>query len=98
MVKGGDQVEAINQIINQETSSSMRATVLSAGGFGFSIVYIIFGPLFGFCADKWDFPAALLYLGIVIFILGLAAAVYIIKNHPRTLARPDRHALDSMIE
>ncbi|MCP4567277.1 MAG: MFS transporter [FCB group bacterium] len=72
----------INHIINRETASSMRATILSTAGFGSSIVYIIFGPLFGLAADQFDFTVALLYLGIAILVLGLGAAVYIIRHHP----------------
>lgn len=78
----------INQLINREVGSSMRATILSVAGFGSSIVYIIFGPVFGFWADEHGFPAALLYLGVVIMVLGTIMAAFMIKNYRTSAVVP----------
>ncbi|MEZ5360257.1 MAG: MFS transporter [Candidatus Zixiibacteriota bacterium] len=64
----------MNQVINTEATSDMRATVLSAAGFGSSIVYIITAPFIGMFADRAGFENALLLLGAAITVLGLAAA------------------------
>lgn len=64
----------MNQVINEEVSSNMRATVLSAAGFGSSILYIVTAPFIGMYADRAGFENALLILGSAIIILGLGAA------------------------
>lgn len=70
----------MNQIINREVGSSMRATVLSVTGFGSSIIYIVAGPVVGLLADRYDFPVALLCLGIVSAGCGLWAAVPLVRG------------------
>ena len=64
----------MNQIINEEVESSMRATVLSAAGFGSSIVYILIAPFMGQFADRHGFENALLILGVLILAAGIVAA------------------------
>jgi len=70
----------MNQVINQEVTSSVRATVLSLVGFGSAFVYILAGPLTGWMADAYDFPRALLWLGIVSLIATLVAAIVLVRG------------------
>ncbi len=70
----------INQLINQEVKSSIRATVLSMVGFGSAIIYIVVSPTIGWVADRYDFPRALLWLGIVSLVCGLAAALALLRR------------------
>lgn len=69
----------MNRIINRETESSMRATILSLAGFGSSIIYIVCGPLAGLYADKYDFPASLTIVGLIILVAGLISAFFVSK-------------------
>ncbi len=70
----------MNHVINEEVTSSMRATVLSAAGFGSSILYIITAPIIGMYADEAGFESALLVLGGAIIILGILTAVRFISR------------------
>jgi MFS family permease len=70
----------MNHVINREVASTMRATILSTVGFGSAIVYIVSAPIIGFIADSHDFPMALLWLGIISLILGLWAAVPLLRK------------------
>jgi len=70
----------MNQVINQEVTSSMRATVLSLVGFGSAFVYILATPLIGWIADQYDFPRALLWLGIISLVAGIIAAVALVRK------------------
>ena len=70
----------MNQIINREAATSMRATLLSVIGFGSSIVYIIAAPVAGYFADKNDFPVAFLGLGAAILVVGTIAAIFVIRH------------------
>jgi MFS family permease len=68
------------QIINHEAETSARATLLSMSGFGMSIVYVVAAPLIGWAADRYDFPPALVILGIAVLILGSAAAIMLARR------------------
>ncbi len=70
----------INQIINRETPTAIRATVLSIAGFGASIVYIIGVPVFGLLADHYEFMLSLKWLGLVAMLLGLPAAWLLVNK------------------
>jgi len=72
----------MNQIINHEAASSMRATILSLVGFGSAVVYIIASPLIGQVADIYDFPLALLCLGVAALVMGLIAVVPLLRTIP----------------
>ena len=70
----------MNQVINQEVSSAMRATALSTVGFGSALIYIVAAPLIGWAADSYDFTRALLMLGLASLLLGLAAVYPLLKK------------------
>jgi MFS family permease len=70
----------MNHIINREVTSSMRATVLSMVGFGSAIIYVVVSPAIGWIADRYDFPLALMWLGIAAFIPTLLAAVSLLRK------------------
>jgi MFS family permease len=70
----------MNEVINREVGTRVRATLLSAVGFGSSLVYIIATPAVGIVADRYDFPRALLWLGIAALAAGLWAAVALIRS------------------
>lgn len=70
----------MNQVINHEVKSSMRATILSSVGFGSAAVYIIAAPFVGMIADRYGFPSALLWLGIIALTFCLWAAVPLLKK------------------
>jgi MFS family permease len=82
----------MNHIINREVGSSMRATVLSTVGFGSAIIYIIAAPLIGWIADRYYFPQALFWLGIIALVFCLWAAIPLLcrKSSP---ARPGSKAV-----
>ena len=67
-------------IVNTEAPSSARATILSVAGLGSSVVYFLATPLIGYVADRDGFPRALLYLGLAVVILGLAASVRLARR------------------
>ncbi len=68
------------QIINHEAETSARATLLSMSGFGMSLVYIVVAPIIGWIADRHDFPAALLILGALVLVSGVASAIMLIRR------------------
>ncbi len=72
----------MNQVINQDVASTMRATVLSTVGLGSALIYIVTAPVIGWIADKYDFPLALLTLGLIAMILGLVAVIPLAKRKP----------------
>lgn len=53
----------LEMIINRETPSAMRATVLSISMLLFSVLALPVEPFLGFLADGWGLPFALLSLG-----------------------------------
>ncbi len=68
------------QIINHEAETSARATLLSMSGFGMSVTYVIAAPIFGWIADRYDFPVALLILGAATLVAGLLSAIALTKR------------------
>jgi MFS family permease len=76
----------MNHIINREVASSIRATLLSTVGFGSAVIYIIMAPIIGWIADRYDFPLALLYLGVVSLVLSFWAVIPILRREP--VSRP----------
>ncbi len=71
----------MNQIINQEVDSSMRATLLSGVGFGSAIVYVIGAPIYGWLADSYRLPVALILLGATIIVAGFAAVGFLLQHY-----------------
>jgi MFS family permease len=68
------------QIINHEAETSARATLLSMSGFGMSIMYVLVVPSIGWVADRYDFPVALLILGMSVLVLGIPSAIAVTKR------------------
>jgi len=89
------------QIINAQVSSVQRATILSLVGFGSSLVYIVMVPITGFLSDRYDFPLALLIIGLAIIIFGLGAGINLltkIKGYQAGISGERPKATDSIIE
>ncbi|NMC44829.1 MAG: MFS transporter [candidate division Zixibacteria bacterium] len=79
-------------LINTEVAASVRATVLSVAGLGSSLVYVLAAALIGGMADRQGLPTAVLYLGAAMIVIGLVAAVPLIRrNHRPTVNKARLH-------
>ena len=65
----GVAVPVFTDWINQQTSSSRRATVLSIKGFGIRMLFAIVAPLLGWWADIFSVLDAFLLMGAILGIL-----------------------------
>ncbi|HBB68127.1 MAG TPA: hypothetical protein DCZ93_12720 [Elusimicrobia bacterium] len=70
-VRGFGRV-VVSDYVNKETSSDIRATVLSVNNLGARAVYAIAIPFIGYAADKYSITAALNLSGILALIFGAA--------------------------
>lgn len=68
-VRGFGKV-VIGDYVNRETSSDIRATVLSVNNLGVRIVYAATIPFIGYAADKYSITTALNLSGILALIFG----------------------------
>lgn len=70
----------LKDYINRLTSSDMRATVLSLRNFIIRILFAIIAPFLGWYTDQYSIGAALIFAGIIIFILGGFTLFFIRKT------------------
>jgi MFS family permease len=59
----------MSDYVNKITSSDKRATILSFGGFMFSVVMIVLFPLFGWIVDVFDMIVANIILAMIVGVL-----------------------------
>ncbi|MBN2260363.1 MAG: MFS transporter [Clostridiales bacterium] len=70
----------MNDYINREIESHIRATVLSVASMVFSFYMIIIFPVFGSVSDHYNFKTAFLFLAVVSTIALIVNSVIVIKN------------------
>ena len=71
---------AVTDYINQLTTSSMRATVLSAESFIGRLIYAVIIPIFGWVADIYSIEQALTIMGLTTIISGTVILVILKKD------------------
>ena len=67
---GGFSQVVISDYIHKETTSNIRATVLSVRSFLSHIFYALSAPIVGYAVDLYTLPQALIIIGIVVIISG----------------------------
>jgi len=71
----------ISDYVNKETSSSIRATVLSAKSFVGHIFYALIVPVAGWLVDVYTLSQALIIIGIIILIAGCVFLYPLLKTN-----------------
>lgn len=71
---------AVTDYINQLTTSSMRATVLSAESFIGRLVYAAIIPVFGWIADIYSITQALAIMGVTTVLSGTVILIILKKD------------------
>ncbi|QEN05926.1 MFS transporter [Thiospirochaeta perfilievii] len=71
---------AVTDYINQLTTSSMRATVLSAESFIGRLIYAVIIPVIGWTADIYNIQQALTIMGVTTLISGSVILIILRKK------------------
>ena len=61
----------IQDLINKQTESNIRATVFSIENFIKKFFYILIGPIIGFSLDQYSIAAAFLCSGLIYLFLSI---------------------------
>lgn len=67
----------LKDLLNQQTPSHMRATILSLRGFLIRIIYVIAAPFLGYVADVFTIAEAFLIIGVIFGIVGIIIVLLI---------------------
>lgn len=67
----------LKDLVNQQTPSDMRATILSLRGFIIRIIYVIAAPFLGYIADVFSIAEAFLIIGLIFGIVGIIIVLLI---------------------
>ncbi|MCP4439074.1 MAG: MFS transporter [Aureispira sp.] len=73
----GIATPVLKDLVNQQTPSNMRATVLSLRGFLIRIIYVISAPYLGYIADVFTIEEAFLIMGVIFGIVGIIIVLLI---------------------
>lgn len=80
----GVATPVLRDYMNRHTPSEMRATIMSLRSFIIRIVFAIISPLLGYVADVYTLPQALLFSGVLFFILGGATLLFLLNNNKKS--------------
>lgn len=80
----GYATPVLKDLINQNCSSSTRATVLSIRSLIIRLGFAILGPLIGWVSDITTLSSALTLSGILLFIIGTYAGFRLVFHMPET--------------
>ena len=67
----------ISFFINQLTTSSVRATVLSAQNFFARLLYALILPVLGYMADLYTVPQTLSIMGVTVLVAGSVLLLFL---------------------
>ncbi len=70
----------MNDYINREIKSNIRATVLSVASMVFSFYMIILFPIFGYISDNYNFKTAFIFLACISSVILMINSRLIVKN------------------
>lgn len=77
----GVATPVLRDYMNRHTPSEMRATIMSIRSFIIRIVFASISPLLGYLADVYTLPQALLFSGVLFFILGGCTLLFLLNNN-----------------
>jgi MFS family permease len=80
----GYATPVLKDLINQNCSSSTRATVLSIRSLIIRLGFAILGPLIGWVSDISTLSSALIFSGILLLIMGIFAGCRLVFYMPET--------------
>ncbi len=75
----GVATPTIRQLINEQTPSNIRATILSVRSFFIRLTFAVFAPFLGWVTDQFSISESLLMLGIGVICVSLIS-IYRLKN------------------
>ena len=78
----GYMTPMLRDIINQNCSSQIRATVLSIRSLLVRLSFSIAGPAIGFYSAQTSFYSAMIFFGVFLFITITAATTFLLRVHP----------------
>ncbi|QZT37430.1 MFS transporter [Halosquirtibacter xylanolyticus] len=77
----GVATPTLKNMVNQRTTSSIRATVLSIRNFLIRILFAVIGPILGGVTDRLGLHVSMVLMAIIVFILG--SVVLMMENQRR---------------
>ena len=80
----GIATPVLRDYINRHTPSEMRATVMSIRSFIIRAIFASTSPFFGYLADSYSLQHALLFSGVMFFILGGITLILLINNRVKS--------------
>ena len=80
----GVATPVLRDYMNRHTPSEMRATIMSIRSFIIRIVFASISPFLGYVADVYTLPQALLFSGVLFFILGGITLLFLLNNSKKS--------------
>ena len=85
----GFTLPVFTNLINQQTSSEKRATVLSIRVLLTRLIFCLVGPATGYISDSFSLKTGLLFTGITFLLMGAICLSGLLANKNKLLRLPD---------
>lgn len=79
----GVSAPLINDYVNRETASAMRATVLSINQLYARIIFSLLSPFLGWVSDTWSFETAFFASALTLGVATFVTAIFFVGVHTR---------------
>ena len=76
----GVRMPLTRTLLQEQTTSDIRATTISVGQFASSLLFVAIGPFLGWASDAYSLSVAFMLTGAIYLILGAFSTVSLLRR------------------